>query len=116
MMATRSAAEQVVADDRNVHAALRSLGPYALEPGEDDIKNATGAQQLISMLPLHFTSLQDPADPRKLRKKSDMTPAHERLLEKVLRRDAITLLEDIQAGSETVETLMIAMLDKRSPI
>ena len=109
MAATRSAAEQVVADDRDVHAALRSLGPYTLEPGDDDIKNATGVQQLISMLPLCFISLQDPADPRKLRKKSDMTPAHERLLEKVLRLtvrgDAITLLEDIQTGSDMVETL-----------
>ena len=109
MAATRSAAEQVVADDRDVHAALRFLGPYTLEPGDDDIKNATGVQQLISMLPLCFISLQDPADPRKLRKKSDMTPAHERLLEKVLRLtvrgDAITLLEDIQTGSDMVETL-----------
>ena len=99
MTTTRSATDQVAADDNNVHTVLRSLDPYKFDPGSDDVANAASLHQLLTMLALCFPCLQDPSNQHQLRKQTDMTTAHEHLLEKVIRLtvrgDAVPLLDDI---------------------
>ena len=109
MTTTRSATDQVAADDNSVHTVLRSLDPYKFDPGSDDVANAASLNQLLTMLALCFPCLQDPSNQRQLRKQTDMTTAHEHLLEKVIRLtvrgDAVPLLDDIDTGSDMVRSL-----------
>ena len=72
MTTTRSATDQVAADDNNVHTVLRSLDPYKFDPGSDDVANAASLNQLLTMLALCFPCLQDPSNQRQLRKQTNI--------------------------------------------